>query len=216
MDARIPLLIGIFLVADAFCEERSRGRIWDGSTEWPALTREQWHDLILGFYAYGAPFDPKQIVLGDPVAETEIEEFEDRIELQLPRELRHFYQSQNGFGMIQPDGKVDWIFVPIQDIPRLTAKTNDWMRSVYPELNGRVLAFIDWDDEETAGILYSETGSPTEKIFGFVPGIIKGSKQPYYILELTIANVLTEPLVPPRLRSTTKGEHDGGLKGLQP
>jgi len=212
------MLIGILLLSSASCEEKPESQTRDASTEWPALTREHWRDLILMFVGYGGPFDPDKIFLGDPVPEKEIDSFETKIGLPLSEEFRHFYQSQNGFGLIQPDGKVDWIFVPLKDIPKLTAKTEKWLGEFDPELQGRTLAFVDWDEFESAGILYSPDGTPSTMIYGFLRGTVNhgtlyGGEKPYYPLEVTISNVLTEPMVPPRLiRRNSNGEQAEALK----
>lgn len=218
MHARIRMLIGILLLSYASCEKRPESQIADARSEWPSLTKEHWRELILMFVGYGGSFDPDKVVLGDPVPRTEIDSLEAKIGLPLSEEFRQFYQSQNGFGLIQPDGKIDWVFVPLKDIPKLTAKTEKWIGEFDPELQGRILAFVDWDEFESAGILYSSEGKPSTMIYGFLRGTvnhgtINGGEKAYYPLEVTIANVLTEPMVPPRLiRQKSNGEQVEALK----
>lgn len=214
MHARINMLVGIILLSSASCEEKPESEARGATGEWPVLTRDHWRELILTFVGYGGPFDADKIVLGDPLPKGELELFEAKIGLPLSEEFRQFYQSQNGFGLIQHDGKVDWVFVPLKDIPNLTAKTEKWVGEFDPDLQGRILAFIDWDKFESAGILYSAEGKPSTMIYGFLRGTVNhgtlhGGEKPYYPLEVTIANVLTEPMVPPRLiRRDTNGEQD--------
>ncbi len=212
------MLMGILFLFFASCAEKPESQIVDPSTEWPPVTKERWRELIINFISYGGSVDQDKIVLGDPVPESEIESFEKRIGLPLSEQFRQFYQSQNGFGLIQPDGNVDWIFVPLEDIQKLTAKTEKWVSEFDPKLQGRILAFGDWDEFVSAGILYSPDGTPSTMIYGFLRGTVNhgtlyGGEKPYYPLEVTIYNVLTEPMVPPRLiRRNSNGEQAEALK----
>lgn len=79
------------------------------STEWPGLDRATWRDVILSFYDYGDSYDPDSLVQGEPVSDHELDELEERIGLPLPTEFCQFYGRQNGFGMKQEDGTIDWV-----------------------------------------------------------------------------------------------------------
>ena len=181
------------------------------SINWPGLDRAAWREVILHFYGYGAPYDydrhADSLVQGKPVSNAQLDELEVRIGLPLPPGFREFYGKQNGFGLRQENGSIDWVFVPIEDIPALTGKSREWIQEIHPELAPQILAFVDWDDGVSAGFVFSESVAPLGCVVGFHRDHDGTFGDPG---EVSIYNLLTEPNVPPRfIAKKNLGEQDG-------
>ena len=190
--------------------ETVRATETSASTDSPGLDRATWRDVILGFYDYGDRYDPDALVQGEPVSDHELDELEEKIGVPLPTEFRQFYGTQNGFGMKQEDGTIDWVFVPVADIPALTSKSQEWMLEKHPEIADRIICFVDWHEDESVGFLLSEAGAPLRGVYSFVRASASLDPSLYGAVEVGIYNLLTEPNPPPRFLARNKrGEQDG-------
>ena len=125
----------------------------------------KWLPLITEFYKLYHT-DPYSLELGPPATAKDLDSLDKEVGFRMTAEFRSFYGEFNGFGT-KRDGEVDWCFVPISEIPSLTAGVRDWFEETHPDIAKRYVAVVDWGNGDSSGYLFSEFGEPLEGFFIF-------------------------------------------------
>ena len=111
-----------------------------------------YNNLINSYFSSLGPWTTSHCI-----SKSEILSFQKSKGFILPQEFIDFYIQFNGVGLARPGEKVEWIFVPIEDIPAFAENHLKWMRPHHPDLASKFFPFINFlDSGDCFGYLFDE------------------------------------------------------------
>lgn len=151
MSTTKNLIVGATAFVAVGCSEKK--------TSDPAVkVGDNWKELIMSFCNLGQANGPESLFLGSSVSNAALDTLASDVGFVFPEEFRDLYAIYDGFGIELKADTRNSIFMPVSEIPQFAKRMQGWFEETHAKVASRFISFINWNNGNSSGYLFSETG----------------------------------------------------------
>ena len=126
-----------------------------------------WKQAVDQFFKHSDPEGGFFHCAEDGVGKSKISQFEKKLNIKFPDELREFYSNYNGIGLTNDEEEYPNFIPPLEHLNAFVKSARKSFPKSHKAFANRYLPVVDWENGDTSGYVLGEDGEFVDAFFMF-------------------------------------------------